>query len=519
MSDLAAPLLVVEGDEAAAYLAFVALMRRLHTQFIGEGHTLRTKLDHLALLVAHHDPTFYAYLTEHGAEDMFFTYRWLLLEMKREFPLDDALYMLEVMWSTLPIDLPPDGEGLSLVDPSYWLERSAVVTNPSATYVNLKARSRRVSNESANERRMSLTLHQSLTPVSVTAVSSLEGGGNKLTGDNPTRVMITADVPHLNEAHTPCEELDPSEFLPVVKTRELEELEKTSGRIDASLGGCRQFKGQLDIELGESLSPAGISRQKAVNGSEPKRSSVVDLVPSGQLKRPAASDCAQVSNTTMHPPRRHLDLQTDVSCAHLTESCSCTDSRITSPGSFKQEDAPIITSTRSVLSSSFSTVPSPSQVPPSTVPTTAVVDPDIPVHPTSITNDPVSSTDSAVDDPPTELTRLLETESVNFVKNSPTEGEPRPVPPRLPPPAEFGDGNPFLMFLCLVSLLQQRDQIMTGRMDYNDLAMHYHKMTRKHDVLVVVSDARVLYSAYLKQQQLHALEDARNSVEGYDLNV
>ena len=38
---------------------------------------------------------------------LFFTYRWLLLECKREFPFNDALRVLEVMWATLPIDSEP----------------------------------------------------------------------------------------------------------------------------------------------------------------------------------------------------------------------------------------------------------------------------------------------------------------------------------------------------------------------------------------------------------------------------
>ena len=36
--------------------------------------------------------------------NLHFTYRWLLLECKREFPFNDALRVLEVMWATLPID-------------------------------------------------------------------------------------------------------------------------------------------------------------------------------------------------------------------------------------------------------------------------------------------------------------------------------------------------------------------------------------------------------------------------------
>lgn len=39
--------------------------------------------------------------------NLYFTYRWLLLECKREFPFNEALRVLEVMWATLPIDSEP----------------------------------------------------------------------------------------------------------------------------------------------------------------------------------------------------------------------------------------------------------------------------------------------------------------------------------------------------------------------------------------------------------------------------
>lgn len=42
------------------------------------------------------------------ADDLLFCYRWLLLELKREFAFDDALHMLEVLWSSLPPDPPEE---------------------------------------------------------------------------------------------------------------------------------------------------------------------------------------------------------------------------------------------------------------------------------------------------------------------------------------------------------------------------------------------------------------------------
>ncbi|CAF1621853.1 unnamed protein product, partial [Didymodactylos carnosus] len=39
--------------------------------------------------------------------NLLFAYRWLLLECKREFPFSDALRVLEVMWSALPVETEP----------------------------------------------------------------------------------------------------------------------------------------------------------------------------------------------------------------------------------------------------------------------------------------------------------------------------------------------------------------------------------------------------------------------------
>lgn len=69
----------------------------------------------------------------------------------------------------------------------------------------------------------------------------------------------------------------------------------------------------------------------------------------------------------------------------------------------------------------------------------------------------------------------------------------------LPPPEEFGGGNPFLMFLCITVLRQHRDLIMRTGMDYNEMAMHFDKMVRKHDVNKVLNMARQMYAVYLKQ--------------------
>ena len=51
---------------------------------------------------------------DESAFDLFFVYRWLLLELKREFPFDEALMMLEIHWSSFYPS--PPTEQLHLTD-------------------------------------------------------------------------------------------------------------------------------------------------------------------------------------------------------------------------------------------------------------------------------------------------------------------------------------------------------------------------------------------------------------------
>lgn len=106
MSDIASPLLVTMGDEAQAYICFCAVMIRLKANFMLDGIAMTKKFSHLTEALQHYDPDFYKYLKSHQADDLLFCYRWLLLEMKREFAFEDSLRMLEVLWSALPADPP-----------------------------------------------------------------------------------------------------------------------------------------------------------------------------------------------------------------------------------------------------------------------------------------------------------------------------------------------------------------------------------------------------------------------------
>jgi hypothetical protein len=48
------------------------------------------------------------------ADDLLFCYRWLLLEMKREFAFEDALRVMETLWASLPPTY-PEGDQVSVL--------------------------------------------------------------------------------------------------------------------------------------------------------------------------------------------------------------------------------------------------------------------------------------------------------------------------------------------------------------------------------------------------------------------
>lgn len=109
MSDICSPILVTMCDEGQAYICFSALMKRLKCNFMIDGIAMTKKFSHLSDALQYYDYEFYNYLKKQQADDLLFCYRWLLLEMKREFAFDDSLRMLEVLWSSLPGN-PPEKE-------------------------------------------------------------------------------------------------------------------------------------------------------------------------------------------------------------------------------------------------------------------------------------------------------------------------------------------------------------------------------------------------------------------------
>lgn len=108
MSDLAAPLLVVTEDETLAYLCFCKVMERLRSNFLLKGTALLQKFNQLVLLLLRADEGLYKHLQEIEGDNLYFCYRMLLLELKREFPFAETLRVMEIIWSSMPPELDDD---------------------------------------------------------------------------------------------------------------------------------------------------------------------------------------------------------------------------------------------------------------------------------------------------------------------------------------------------------------------------------------------------------------------------
>ncbi|XP_003462631.2 TBC1 domain family member 25 isoform X1 [Cavia porcellus] len=350
MSDLASPILAVMDHEGHAFVCFCGIMKRLAANFHPDGRAMATKFAHLKLLLRHADPDFYQYLQEAGADDLFFCYRWLLLELKREFAFDDALRMLEVTWSSLPPD-PPEHE-VELVGP-------------------------------------------------------------------PSQVADTGFSGHRGR--------------PVRQRHML----RPAGNRSSSA-----FEDAVDHLARSGQGPGG----------------------GGRLLRQASLDGLQQFRDTMGPlrnPRAQLPYP-----AALMSSKSLSE--------------PLLNSRDPLFSSSSHPDSASSSSPPSTP-------------------EGSPSGDMAVGSP---LMQEL---------GSPRDpGKPLPhsAPVGLPPPQEFGRGNPFMLFLCLAILLEHRDHIMRNGLDYNELAMHFDRLVRKHHLGRVLRRAKALFADYLQSEVWDSEEGA-----------
>lgn len=616
MSDLASPLLVVQNDEAHAYLCFCGLMNHMRTNFHPSGQTMKTKLQHLSLLLQVYDPCFFTYLKESSTNHLF-SFRWLLLALKREFPLDDALYMLEVMWSTLPPD-PPTRE-LELADPHYSPHllasspASPTLNFPQNVYANFLAMRLNGPTRGCNP-------PQTLNYDQGQKMNNTKGGlppsclnNNVTSQNNSSKVHMRVNGNKNNYDISPMEEMCTGIDFPAMEDATAKMMQARSSSIDKSLCGSpppiivhhnndestpvmenypamqldngnaldscheamtflkededEEIHFQLSLDVGEKANNSGHKTQTTASPLTGSPSSPLALGAKKVKQKPIPLSLGNISaNATRDDPLLEAQMiDTSYDDAEYEDANCSEGSQTTTPTQkFNQQDNQnskpthsnpfrISPNSSTVLlkqqlstsssSSSSSQMVTPSESPasadgpePPSLPCSPPPDPPasdvppLPLPPSTISTSTSSASSSSSPLPPLPTDSITSSADysnpLSIAGNIMSTSTGSPTAPhsaaeknnsmdrsqRLPPPQDFGAGNPFLMFLCLTILLQHRDMIMGKKLECEEIDMYFQKMTRKHNVHKVLNQARTLYSEYLRNQQ--KLEEEFGSIEG-----
>ncbi|OQR73730.1 TBC1 domain family member 25-like [Tropilaelaps mercedesae] len=442
MSDLASPLLVTMNDEAHAYICFTALMQRLKPNFNINGLAITEKFAHLSLLLQHYDPDFFEYLKSNGADDLLYCYRWLLLELKREFSFNDALCMLEVLWSSLPPMAP--AEELPLFEVRFGQDTANPQTPRVHNRENPYTKVRQIRKQSSSSSLLCGTpkVRNGVIVENESQRSSITEATDDSQDYNPISDSITnelrIDLENLNKtvlfgqasSTSTKETLGPQHFTfdniieegsTLMENEGLWKMRKTSQ------GCCGTPDEQCDLDFdsvdGDILGNVPTQRTPSYQSSLNRRRSNSST---------SASTSASSHSDLLQDKGEDSDYEEDT-CRYRTKKPISSSEGYCSEATLSSKEVSCQDDTRSVL-------------------------------------------DSGV----LEFSRKV----------------PRPA---LPPPNQLGGGNPFMMFLCLTLLLQHRDVIIQNRMDYNELAMHFDKMIRKHNVHKVLHETRIRFEEYIRR--------------------
>ncbi|KAG7273369.1 hypothetical protein CRUP_022912 [Coryphaenoides rupestris] len=489
MSDIASPILAVMDNEAHAFICFCGIMKRLEGNFRPDGQLMSVKFQHLKLLLQYSDPEFYAYLVSRGADDLFFCYRWLLLELKREFAFDDALRMLEVTWSSLPPD-PPETEAELVGPPMEEEEVMSLRPDPVGPSVDLLDEE---DGQTARQRRRHMLRPSREEPEGgKMAFVEEQPGGVKEGGENDGGLITMKDE---GTPAPPFEkQLSFGEFkYYCARKRDSFDMDGGSMLTDcplnpptsepASCAPSRQSTVDSEDDPGERsplIQSCGLHSSPDAKTCNKRTVSSHQLVPnglptwktSGAPDSPPSSPPGRAGSSPDSPPSKYT-------CSATTES------RVSSPRTL----------------ASPATAPSPTAA--------ATVKSSIASHPPSrsLLSSPILSFTSG---PSLPGGKVFPGGTPSPGSQSPGAHTPTscraagpaaaPKPCSLPPPQEFGKGNPFMLFLCLSILLEHRDHIVKNSLDYNELAMHFDRLVRRHHLGRVLQRAKALFADYLQSE-------------------
>ncbi|XP_028669506.1 TBC1 domain family member 25 [Erpetoichthys calabaricus] len=567
MSDIASPILAVMDNEAHAFICFCGIMKRLEGNFHTDGHLMSVKFQHLKLLLRYSDPEFYTYLLSKGADDLFFCYRWLLLELKREFAFEDALRMLEVTWSSLPPD-PPETE-VELV--GLPLEQRERTTTGAEDNLSERQRYRHMLRPTQEQELGSQDHEQSLieprgwsqrlnpdflegreegdgvgsfkeVPV-MRPVEQMEQRAKKqLLKLKPDCVQYhnfmqedqveneweksAKIIDEPTKRQMPREEYDLKEEdkrksstslpAPLNKQASFGEFKYYSARNSESFDIDEELIMATDVRPILNCSVAGHrlpSRQQTEDSEEDfgEQEPLIKSTASEKPQIPTVSPTfvRKAGSSGRQSPSGKLSSPSTPSGRETTQFTTCqTNGRASSPCiSNERAASPCFTAGRVVSPCIANEKGSPC------LPNWRAVSPlsnkrlSSPSTPTGKLGSSPCLCNGRASSPLLSNRGGASTSStdghiggVSTPQKDDSKLQPNTPPISLPPPHEFGKGNPFMLFLCLSILLEHRDHIMKNNLDYNELAMHFDRLVRKHNLNRILHRAKALFADYLHSE-------------------
>lgn len=500
MSDIASPILAVMDNEAHAFICFCGIMKRLEGNFHPDGQLMSIKFQHLKLLLQYSDPEFYTYLVSKGADDLFFCYRWLLLELKREFAFDDALRMLEVTWSSLPPD-PPETEVELLGLPIEAVEPLSHDSNC------LNSEDEKLEKEQTEQRRRHMLRPSREEADGVHSLSLEAEKKEEKPSGGENKVIFGVDCVVKTEGPAPAPSFEKQSSFGEFKyysarnedsfeANENESSDPTLSSVKflsthSSLLTVRQATEDSEDDPGERQPLINVNDQLSSPQIEEKNSS------SGQAVSPLPPSLLSLKNGSPFSATSPSMSSWRVLCPDVPGSKSVSSSFTV--GGAASPDKALGRFVSSVIVSNGSGVHSPS------TPTgkSALSSPSLGNN-RSLLSSPVLSFAKSPSIPKPFSSNLSSPCKLSGTgANTPTTSKPDASgikPCSLPPPQEFGKGNPFMLFLCLSILLEHRDHIIKNSLDYNELAMHFDRLVRKHNLGRILQRAKALFADYLQSE-------------------
>ena len=99
MGDYASIMLEIMKDEVESFWCFACIMETRQSNFEMNSQGMEDQLVSLVSLIKLLDPEFYRHLQSVDALNLYFCFRWVLVELKREFDFESCKNMWEKLWT------------------------------------------------------------------------------------------------------------------------------------------------------------------------------------------------------------------------------------------------------------------------------------------------------------------------------------------------------------------------------------------------------------------------------------